>query len=91
MARKTRPPIPVSKVQASPGEGSRAETSAPDAARTTDAELRAVEEVSVQELREFLEADWLGSEADPAFRERLRRRLWQWVRSRYRGGPPPAS
>jgi hypothetical protein len=34
------------------------------------------------ELREFLEADQLGVRADPAFKERLRRRLWEIVLAR---------
>jgi hypothetical protein len=34
------------------------------------------------ELREFLEADRLAVRADPAFKERLRRKLWAIVRLR---------
>ncbi len=34
-------------------------------------------EFSTEELLEFLEADQRPSEADPAFRERLREELWQ--------------
>jgi len=35
-----------------------------------------------EELREFLEADGLAVEADPAFKERLRRKLWEMVKQR---------
>jgi hypothetical protein len=44
-----------------------------------------------EEIREFLEADWLGSGADPGFREQLRRRLWDWIRSRSGSDTPPAA
>lgn len=37
---------------------------------------------TMEELREFLEADRVGVRADPAFKERLRRRLWDLVRFR---------
>jgi hypothetical protein len=37
---------------------------------------------TVDELREFLEADRLTVRADPAFKERLRRTLWDIVRFR---------
>ncbi len=39
------------------------------------------------ELREFLEADRLGVRADPAFKERLRRRLWEIVLAREGADP----
>jgi hypothetical protein len=45
-------------------------------------------EFSTEELKEFLEADRLPAQADPAFRERLRRELWQLVQERY-GRPEP--
>ena len=35
---------------------------------------------TMDELREFLEADLSGAQADPGFKERLRRRLWEIVR-----------
>jgi hypothetical protein len=35
------------------------------------------------ELREFLAADHLESHADPGFKERLRRKLWDFIRERY--------
>ena len=38
--------------------------------------------VSVEELREFLEADHLEVRADPGFEERLRRKLWDLVLAR---------
>ena len=37
---------------------------------------------TADELREFLEADRLAVRADPAFKERLRRKLWAIVRLR---------
>ena len=43
-------------------------------------------EFSSDELREFLEADSLDVQADPEFKERLRRKLWEMVRARFRGG-----
>jgi hypothetical protein len=38
--------------------------------------------VKPEELAEFLSADLSGIEADPEFKERLRRRLWQMVSAR---------
>ncbi len=37
---------------------------------------------TMDELREFLAADHLDVPADPDFRERLRRKLWDLVQSR---------
>jgi hypothetical protein len=37
---------------------------------------------TMDELREFLEADADGVRANPGFKERLRRRLWEIVRFR---------
>ena len=37
---------------------------------------------SVDELREFLEADLIDVPVDPEFKERLRRQLWDLVESR---------
>ena len=37
---------------------------------------------TLEELREFLEADLVEVRADPEFKERLRRRLWDLVRDR---------
>jgi hypothetical protein len=39
---------------------------------------------TIEELREFLEADLLDVEVDPEFRDRLRRRLWDMVVARAR-------
>ncbi|HEY5657066.1 MAG TPA: hypothetical protein VIY27_04690 [Myxococcota bacterium] len=50
----------------------------------------ALREVTVEELTEFLEADTLDVRADPLFKERLRRELWEIVRSRP-GAQPPES
>lgn len=44
-------------------------------------------DVTAEELQEFLEADTLGVRADQAFKERLRRELWEIVRSRLRRNP----
>ena len=44
-------------------------------------------DVTLEELREFLEADRIDVHADPGFKERLRRKLWQIVR--VRSGEPP--
>ena len=37
---------------------------------------------TMDELREFLDADVRGVHADPGFKERLRRKLWEIVRFR---------
>ena len=45
---------------------------------------------SIDELREFLEADLLDVKVDPEFKERLRRQLWDLVQDharRPRGDP----
>jgi hypothetical protein len=39
-------------------------------------------EFTVEELREFLEGDSRDVRADPEFKERLRRMLWEMVRAR---------
>lgn len=52
--------------------------------REIDVVAPAGDEISSEELREFLEADRLGVRADPAFRERLREALWELLR-RVRG------
>ena len=36
---------------------------------------------TLDELREFLEADLIDVRADPEFKERLRRRLWAMVQA----------
>lgn len=51
-------------------------------------ERKVIEEVagefSTEELQEFLEADRLPEQADPAFKEDLRERLWRMVQERAR-------
>ena len=42
---------------------------------------------SEAELREFLSADYLETQADPAFKETLRKKLWSLVSDRYGRGP----
>ena len=39
---------------------------------------------TLEELEEFLEADHVEVRADPAFKERLREKLWEIVRQRRR-------
>ncbi len=41
-----------------------------------------VTDLTVDELREFLEADLVDVPADPEFKERLRQRLWALVSAR---------
>ena len=50
-------------------------------ANAIDAEFTPVE------LREFLAADYVPSQADPAFKEGLRKKLWTLIRN----GPGPGS
>jgi hypothetical protein len=40
---------------------------------------------SIDELREFLEADLVDVKVDPEFKERLRKQLWDIVQDRARG------
>ncbi len=44
---------------------------------------------TLDELREFLEADLVDVRADPLFKERLRRRLWEMVQAQSRGKRAP--
>jgi hypothetical protein len=39
-------------------------------------------EITMDELREFLEADLFGATADPEFKEELRQTLWDFLQSR---------
>ena len=41
----------------------------------------ALSDVTLDELREFLEADIMDVKADPAFKERLRKKLWDLVQA----------
>lgn len=51
-------------------------------------ELEAVDEdFTADELADFLAADDLDVRADPVFRERLRRKLWHMIRSRFGDDP----
>ena len=43
---------------------------------------------TVEELREFLQADLLDVPVDPRFRERLKRKLWELVQERSRQRKP---
>jgi len=40
---------------------------------------------SIDELREFLEADLVDVKVDPEFKERLRKQLWDLVQDQARG------
>ena len=42
----------------------------------------ALGDVTIEELREFLEADLVDVPVDPQFKERLRERLWDLVKNR---------
>jgi hypothetical protein len=42
---------------------------------------------TMDELREFLEADLLDAPADPEFKERLRKKLWTMLGARRARGP----
>jgi hypothetical protein len=39
-------------------------------------------EITMDELREFLEADLFGATADPKFKEELRLTLWDFLQSK---------
>jgi hypothetical protein len=43
---------------------------------------------TVEELREFLQADLLDVPVDPRFRERLKRKLWELVQEQARRRKP---
>ena len=44
----------------------------------------AMADFTIEELREFLQADSLDVPVDPAFKERLRRKLWELVQEQLR-------
>jgi hypothetical protein len=46
-------------------------------------------EFTVEELREFLQGDILDVQVDPAFKERLKRRLWELVKEQARRREDP--
>ena len=39
-------------------------------------------DITLEELREFLEADLLDVKADPAFKEQLRKKLWDLLNAK---------
>ena len=47
-------------------------------------------EVTMEELREFMEGDALDVPANPEFKERLRKNLWEMVRLRFKKQRPDA-
>ncbi len=57
----------------------------------TEQDQRMTEEasmdLSVEELREFLQADLLDVPVDPKFKERLKRKLWELVQEQARRRP----
>jgi hypothetical protein len=64
-------------------------------AEPTEQDLKALEmmedvlsDFSIDELREFLEADLVDVPVDPEFKKRLREQLWELVQSRARRGGP---
>ncbi|MHC4933660.1 MAG: hypothetical protein ACYTGV_15880 [Planctomycetota bacterium] len=48
----------------------------------------AIMDFTIEELREFLQADLLDVPVDPRFKERLRRRLWELVQHQAREREP---
>jgi hypothetical protein len=66
------------------GIGSGSETGSVDA--TEGMEVTDAMAFTSEELREFLEADLAGNLADPAFKQRLRDKLWTMLQRR--GGGP---
>jgi hypothetical protein len=44
----------------------------------------AMADFTIEELREFLQGDALDAPIDPAFKERLRQRLWELVQEQVR-------
>jgi hypothetical protein len=44
----------------------------------------AMADFTIEELREFLQADSMEVPVDPAFKERLRRKLWELVQEQIR-------
>lgn len=67
----------------------KAEADAPSQKPMQDVNKKMSAEFSDDELQEFLEGDNLDVRADPAFKERLRRKLWEIVRSRMGDDPGP--
>ncbi|MEN8181810.1 MAG: hypothetical protein ABFS46_04675 [Myxococcota bacterium] len=53
----------------------------------SDGPLEVASEFTTEELEEFVQADTLPVQADPAFKERLREELWEVVQNVY---SPPA-
>ncbi len=48
-----------------------------------DSELAGnLREITMDELREFLEADLFGATVDPKFKEELRQTLWDFLQSK---------
>jgi hypothetical protein len=45
-------------------------------------------DISVEELREFLEADLFEVPVDPEFKEKLRKKLWDLVQAQNGGRGP---
>jgi hypothetical protein len=69
------------KPRREPQQGTTEQSAAEKAGREMPVIEEIAAEFSTEELLEFLEADQRPTEADPAFRERLREELWALVRS----------
>ena len=67
-----------------PRKPRRQATSKRDAERKQMMADEAMADFTIEELREFLQADSLEVPVDPAFKERLRRKLWDLVQAQMR-------
>lgn len=56
------------------------DTSGAAAKREEEVMQEGLADITMEELREFLEADELDVRADPEFKERLRKKLWAMLR-----------
>ena len=79
---RTGPEGPAGGAASSGGLGAGCETDA-EAGKDAMAEA-STEVVTLQELRDFLEADRESVPADPVFKERLREKLWSLLQRRRR-------
>ena len=68
--------------------GERRVGGASDAERDLMMAEDAMMDFTIEELREFLQADLLDIPVDPRFKERLKRRLWELVQSQAKQREP---
>ena len=73
---------------ARPAERSSGQGGAPSTPAVPDLPGFDPDDIDPEELREFMAADWVEVKADPGFRERLRRRLWEMIRASHEGDTP---